>query len=370
MRVVMLGTRGFPNVQGGVEKHCEGLSVSLVKLGCEVIVFTRAPYVDKHIKEFQGVKLVTLPALKHKYFENLSHTFIGIFVSLRYKPDILHLQAVGSALLTPLARLLGIKVILTSHGSNYKHLKWGTFAKLFLRLSEFLGITFANEVIAISRTVADEIKGKYNRDADVIPNGVFIPQTTTGERTLEKYSLEKNKYILAVGRFVPEKGFHILIDVFNRADLDGFKLVIAGEADHKDAYSMELKESGLKNKNIIMPGFLAGEPLQELYSHAALFVLPSFYEGLPIVLLEALSYGLSCIASDIPGNRDVKLAKERFFNPGDGLTLSKKLKEFATRPLTENEKEEQMRRTVEEYDWETIAQKTLEVYDRIINRCS
>ena len=360
MRVVILGTRGFPNVQGGVEKHCECLSVNLVKLGCEVIVFTRKPYVDKSIRVFQGVKLVALPALKHKFLENFLHTFLGIFASLRYKHDILHLQAVGSALLTPLARVLGRKVILTTHGSNYKHLKWGRFAKLVLRVSEFLGIIFANEVIAITETIDDEIKQKYNRKVTVIPNGVIIPEIATSENTLKKYNLEKNRYILSVGRFVPEKGFHTLIDAFNRADLDCFKLVLVGDADHEDKYSVGLKKAGTTNRNII------GEPLNELYSYSRLFVLPSYYEGLPLTLLEAQSYGLSCVASDIPANRNIRLAENRFFRPGDVKTLSEKLKEFTKIAFTAEERTEQIRRTAEDYDWVTVAKETFEVYKRAL----
>lgn len=367
MRVIIVGTRGFPNVQGGLEKHCECLSVNLVKLGCDVTVFTRKPYVDVSLKNFQGVKLVALPAFRHKLFENFFHTLLCIFVSLKYKKDIIHFQAIGSALLVPLARLFGMKVVLTSHGSNYQHLKWGTFAKSVLKLSEFLGVTFANKVIAISRTIADEIQEKYNRDATVIPNGVYIPHVTGDKNILNKYGLQEKKYILAVGRFVPEKGFHDLIEAFNRVSLNDLKLVIVGDADHKDAYSMRLKEIGVKNKDIIMPGFLRGEVLQELYSHAALFVLPSYYEGFPIALLEALGSGLSCLVSDIPGNRNIDLAGEKFFTPGDSGMLSELLKEFSQKPLGEEEKKEQINTLAAKFDWENIARQTIAVYSKTVS---
>jgi glycosyltransferase involved in cell wall biosynthesis len=322
------------------------------------------------MKTFQGVTLHALPAFRHKFCENILHTLLGTLVSLKYKTDILHFQAVGSALLIPLARLLGMKVVFTSHGSEYERRKWGTFAKLVLKLSEFIGITFANEVIAISRNIADEIKEKYDRNTTVIPNGVYIPRIARGENNLKKYNLGKKKYVLSVGRFVPEKGFHTLINAFNMAALDGFKLVIAGDADHQDTYSCGLKKSVLKNENIILPGFVTGEALQELFSYAALFVLPSYYEGLSIVLLEALSYGLSCIASDIPANRNMNLAEERFFKPGDERMLSEMLKRYVPKPLSEEEKEKQINTLAAKYDWESIAQKTLAVYDEVINLCS
>ena len=374
MRVIVLGTRGFPNVQGGVEVHCQNLYSQLVKLGCEIIVFTRKTYVDVSIKDHKGVKLVALPSIRHKSLEAFLHTFIGIFAALRYAPDILHIHGIGPSLYTPLARILGIKVVITSHGSNYKHLKWGKFAKIILRIGEFLGVFYANEVIVISKNIADEIKKKYNRDVTVIPNGVTIPKILHTENALRKYNLEKGKFLLAVGRFVPEKGFHDLIEAFNQLSTlnsklrtTNWKLVIVGRADHEDKYSLNLKEKAGKNNNIILTGFLTGEPLQELYSHAGLFVLPSYYEGLPIVLLEAMSYGLSCIASDIPANRNVELSENRFFRLGDIIELNTKIHEFIDRPLNDEEKRRQINLIAERYDWEKIAEKTMEVY-RIIKR--
>lgn len=368
MRVILIGTRGFPNVQGGVEKHCESLSVGLVANGCEVIVFTRRPYVDRDIKEFQGVKLVSLPAPKNKFFENILHTFLGILVSLRHKPEILHFQAVGSALLIPLARIMRLRVVFTTHGSNYRHLKWNTFAKLVLRFSEYLGVTFAHEVIAISQTIAQELKENYHRDAVIIPNGVPVSQIVSTQNVLQNYGLKKDRYILSVGRLVPEKGFHNLIRAFNMAGLKGYKLVIAGDADHEDTYSRNLKKSALENKDIVLTGFITTKNLQELYSHAALFVLPSYYEGMPISLLEALSYGIQCIASDIPGNRSLNLAEGQYFMAGDEMDICKRLKEFLSKPLTEKQKKDQIEKTTGEYSWDVIAQRTFCIYTRLLKR--
>jgi len=172
LRVVILGTRGFPNVQGGVEKHCEFLSTHLAKQGCDVIVITRRPYVDETITEFMGVRLVAAPTIRHKALEAFLHTMIGVFTALRYRPDILHIQAIGPGLFVPLAKLLGMKVVLTSHGSNYRHLKWGRFAKLVFRLGEFasertLGLRCSKAAKHIKREIAGKMKieGKRMRVA-------------------------------------------------------------------------------------------------------------------------------------------------------------------------------------------------------------
>jgi len=369
MRTIILGTRGFPNVQGGVEKHCECLSINLVRLGCEVIVLTRKPYVDKEISEYKGVKLIPIPAFRQKALEAFLHTLIGVFVALRYKPDILHTHAIGPALFIPLAKLLGMKVVLTSHGSNYKHLKWGKFAKLVLKLGEFLGIRFSEKVITVSTCIAEEIKNRYNRDPITIPNGVIVRECSKSTNEISKYGLLKGKYILAVGRFVPDKGFDVLIHAFNRLRLHGWKLLIAGQADHQDQYTLELKQIAEQNENIILPGYMSSEKLHELYSHAGLYVLPSYYEGLPISLLEAMSYGLSCIASDIPGNRSVGLSEDRFFEAGNTADLAAKTAKYANETLSPRERRKQIHIIAEKYDWQKIAATTLAVYQKVLLRC-
>jgi len=181
-------------------------------------------------------------------------------------------------------------------------------------------------------------------------------------QALLDYELTKGRYILSVGRLVPEKGFEILIDSFQKSNLADWKLVLVGQADHEDAYSLNLLKKAEKNNSIILTGFLTGQPLRELYCHAGLFVLPSFYEGLPIALLEALSHGLSCIASDIKGNRNIELNADRFFKAGDAKDLSVKLNKYVKEPLSEIDRKQQISYIAEQYDWNVIARRTVAVY--------
>lgn len=378
-KIAVLGTRGFPNVQGGIETHCDNLYPQLIKRNCEVVVFTRKPYVNLNISQYKGVRLIPLSCPKNKFIEAFYHTFIGVFAARKYSPDILHIHAIGPSLMAPIARLLGLKVVITHHGPDYERKKWGKLPKMVLKFGERLGCKWANGIIAISKTIAEQVKNKYERAVTVIPNGVIIPEIIQSNTTLEKYGLITGKYILSVGRIVPEKGFHDLIVAFNlfqtlnselqtlnsHPSTDNWKLVIIGKADHEDKYSLGLKEKASLNSNIILTGFLTGEPLQELYSHAGLFALPSYYEGLPIVLLEALSYGLSCIASDIPANREVGMEDDSYFCAGDTETLVSKIKEFIHKPKSVEEKMSQRNRIAEKYDWEKIADKTLEVYTSV-----
>ncbi|HDH11969.1 MAG TPA: glycosyltransferase family 1 protein [Nitrospirae bacterium] len=369
IKIAVLGTRGFPDVQGGIEAHCENLYPYLVQKGCEVTVFTRRPYVNPGINSFQGINLISLSCPRNRFLEAIVHTFKGVLAARRISPDILHIHGIGPSLFAPFARALGMKVVVTHHGPDYKRKKWSPPAKTFLKFCERMGMTFANEIIAIAGNISDDIRQKFGRDTAIIPNGVEIPFPADTEETLQKYGLKKKRYILAVGRFVPEKGFHDLIEAFIRLQVEGrkseaekWKLAIVGSADHEDKYSLDLKATADKYNDIVLTGFLTGRSLQELYSHAGIFVLPSYFEGLPIVLLEAMSYGLSCIAGDIPANRCVELDDGRYFPAGDINTLTQRLKEFINKPLSGEEKKKQTGVIAERYNWEKIADRTLRVY--------
>ncbi len=366
MKIAVVGTRGFPGVQGGVERHCEHLYARLAEKGCDVTVFTRKPYVTPDLHAYKGMSLVCVSCPKNKYLETIVHTFKCVLRARKLKPDILHIHAIGPSVFTPLARVFGMKVVVTTQGPDYERIKWNPAAKLFLKFCERIGIGFSNEVIAVSESIAEEIKLRYNRDVAVIPNGVEVSAVADSDDTLKKLGVKRNRYILAVGRLVPEKGFDYLIDAFSELQSDVWKLVIVGSADHEDKYSLNLREKAEKNNKIILTGFLTGLPLHELYTHAGLFVLPSCYEGLPIVLLEAMSYGLSCIASDIPANKNIEINKDRYFEAGDVKSLASKIKEFIKKPLDEYNRGRQIDMIDEKYNWNRIVNDTLKVYERII----
>lgn len=251
----------------------------------------------------------------------------------RLKADIVHLHAVGPALLTPLARLLGMKVVFTHHGPDYDRDKWGMAAKTALRLGEAAGTLFANEVIVISHVIDDMLIRKYGRkDCHVIYNGVPSPDITDYPEYFGELGIEQGKYIFAMCRFVPEKNLHHLIEAFSRTEHRECKLVIAGDSDFEDDYSASLKKYA-REQGVVLPGFIKGRKLHALLSHARCFVLPSSHEGLPIALLEAMSYRLPVIVSDIPANLEVGLGQEFYFPLGDRRALARKLQEIWT-PLT------------------------------------
>ena len=362
MKVTVLGTRGFPNIQGGVESHCHNLYSRLSKRGCKIIVLSRQPYTSPDVINCEGVRLLPLACPKNKYTEAFSHTLRGVLLARRIRPDIVHFHAIGPSLFVPLARLLGMKVVMTHHGPDYRRAKWGWLAKTVLKLGERLGCKYANQVIAISSGVKTQIKKKFGKNAHLIPNGIALPERSKESIHIKSLGLTRSKYILAVARFVPEKGLHNLISAFSNLQTN-WKLVIAGDADHETAYSRQLKSQAADNSNVVLTGFIQGEALNEIYSHAALFVLPSYYEGLPIALLEALSYGLSVLVSDIAPNKEVGLDENRYFPVGNEEALTKKLDDQIRKgTLSKEEQAKQIEMVRQRYNWDNIAEQVLQVY--------
>jgi len=364
MKVFVLGTRGFPNVQGGVEKHCQELYPRLVKLGYAVTVFTRASYIprDKRIDEWKGVNFIHLHFPKSKFFEAIIHTFFSLLIAVIKRPDILHIHAIGPSIFTPLAKLFRLKVVITHHGFDYRRQKWGGLAKCVLKLGESLGIKFADKIIIISKTTKILLENKYKRkDLEFIPNGVELLVYVPAGETLSRYGLKPRGYVFAVCRFVPEKGLHDLIEAYRRIKNLELKLVIAGDADHLTAYSQRLKKQA-QEIGVILTGFVSGKPLEELYSNAGLFVLPSYHEGVSIGLLEALSYGLPVLVSNIPQNKEVPLAEYRYFDVGDVGELARKIEDLVEEGISREEKNRQLEFLKKEYDWDKVARKTAEAY--------
>lgn len=368
MKIFVFGTRGFPGVQGGVEKHCEELYPRLSRYGCEITVFARAQYFTKNrTSHWNNIKFIYLWCPLSKGIESFVHTFIANLICVVKQPDIAHFHNMGHAIFIPLARFFGIKTVLSYHSVNYEHQKWSSFAKSILRLGEFLGLKFSNRVIIISKTTKEFLEKKYKKnDLEFIPNGVNLAEIIPAGAALKKYNLKSKRYVFTACRFVPEKGLHDLIAAYHKIDNPDLKLAIAGDADHEDEYSRNLKKSAEGNSSILLTGFLSGKPLQELYSNAALFVLPSYYEGLSIALLEALSYGLPVLVSDIPQNREIPLPDFRYFRVGDIDDLYRKMRELINTGITEEDKKCYRELLEKEYNWDKIAQLTLNVYKSVV----
>lgn len=361
MKIVVTGTRGIPNIMGGVETHCEELFPRIAARGFDVTVIRRTNYVKDDLKVWKGVKLVNIDCPKKKSFEAIIHTFRAINEAKRLGADILHIHAIGPALLVPYAKMLGMKVVFTHHGPDYDRDKWGFAAKTMLKLGERMGCMFADEVIVISDVIRNLIKRKYNRTSHVhlIYNGVSQPETCDYPEYFKELGIEKGKYILGMCRFVPEKNLHHLVEAFVKMkNNSGIKLVLAGDTDFEDDYSRGLKEMARKN-GVVLTGFIKGRKLHSLLTYCRAYCLPSSHEGLPIALLEAMSYGVRVVVSDIPANKEVGLPDGDYFPVGNVEALAERLRAVISEPLRHVDYD------MRKYDWEKIADQVAEVYNEL-----
>lgn len=366
LKAIVLGFRGFPNVQGGVETHVQHLFPILSDLGCEIEAVVRARYMPaEKDRSWSGIRYIRVWAPKSKRLEAIVHTFFGVLVAAVKRPDILHIHAIGPALMAPLARLLGLRVVVTHHGADYERQKWGRFARFVLKMGECCGMRYANGLIAISAGIRNLIKDEYGKESALIPNGVEIPPIVDSTDVIKKFGLEAGRYVLLVSRVVPEKKHFDLIEAFKMANLDGWKLAIVGASDHPDDYTKRVFYTAKQTPCVVCTGFQSGAALAELYSHAGVFALPSSHEGLPIALLEALAYGLPVVASDISANLEVGLPKEHYFALGNVPEMAGRLRQLVGREMTMEEREARRKWVAERYDWQYIAERTLVLYKDI-----
>ncbi|AMJ94151.1 glycosyl transferase [Alteromonas stellipolaris] len=361
MKICAIGLRGIPDVMGGIESHCQQLYPRMVKNGASITVIARSPYVKQKKYTYEGVNVISVWTLKHKFLETFMHTFFAIlYARIFVHPDIIHLHAIGPALFTPLARLLGMKVVVTHHGADYDRQKWSPFAKKVLKLGEYLGVRFSNATLVVGKTLTELLRSryiKYARKVRYVPNGMlpkFLEEVSSSHLPQE-LDIKPQNYILTVGRLVPEKGFHDLIEAYKNSKSTD-KLVIVGDADHIDEYASNL----LKNKsdNIIFAGRRKGEELHALFSYAKVFVLPSYHEGLPIVALEAISAGTPVLLSDIAPNKDIQAHDVSYFEVGNTSQLSEKLNVLDSLNLKLDKGI-----FLSKFDWDIIARETFDAFE-------
>jgi glycosyltransferase involved in cell wall biosynthesis len=364
---MMLGFRGFPGVQGGVESHVENLCPLLRELGCDVEAIVRSRYMPPtRGAEWRGVRYRRVWSPRSKTLEAIVHTLLGVLLAAWTRPDVLHFQAIGSAFWTPLARLFGLRVVFTHHSQNYEWQKWGRIARTVLRLNERLAMRFSNGRIAISEGLRELMQRRYGVEVVRIPNGVLLPMVPDTRVALRLFGLEAGHYFLHVGRLTPEKCHEDLIQAFRIAAVPGWKLAIVGAADSADAYARHVHDLAARTPGVIMTGFQTGSSLAELFAHAGVFVLPSAHEGLPMALLEAMSYGLPVLASDIAANREIGLGEGQYFVQGDSGMLAACMRQAAATPATRVKHEATRSWIAARYSWPAAARATLAVYRSVL----
>ena len=371
MKIAMLGQKRIPSREGGVEIVVKELATRMVKRGHDVTCYNRSGkhVLDKNVKMFnknnyKGVILRKCFTLDKKGLAAVTSSFFGTIKVLFSRNEVVHYHAEGPCAWIWLIKWFTNKrIIVTIHGIDWKRAKWGGFATKFIKFGEKCAVKYANEIIVLSENVKKYFKDTYNRETVFIPNGVNKPKILKANLIKKKYKLNKDDYVLYLGRIVPEKGIHYLIDAYNDSNINK-KLVIAGAASDTDIYYNELREKAKNNKNIIFTGFVQGEMLEELYSNAYIYCLPSDLEGMPLSLLEAMSYGNCCLTSDISECTEVLKDKGVTFKKGNIKDLSLKLKKLCSKKEEVNKyKKESQDYILKRYNWDDVVGKTLNLYN-------
>lgn len=361
----MIGQKGVPATHGGVERHVEELGARLVQLGHEVTVFTRRNYTPRELHEHRGMRLVSLPTIGTKHLDAMVHSKLATLACWGGGYDIVHYHAIGPCLVAPVARLRGRKVVATVHGQDWRRGKWGGLASRILRLGEWMALHVPHATISVSESLAAAYKAGGAKRVVYIPNGISI-DSGDDVAALTDAGVSPGRYVFFAGRLVPEKGCHHLLDAWGSLGAE-MKLVIAGDTSHSDEYVNALRAQA--DESVVFTGYEYGGRLASLFRHCALFVLPSDLEGLPIVLLEALAYGVPVLASDIAPNVEVLGENGTYFAAGDADDLRRALGECVNDLDELADKAVGLRaKAVGDYDWDRIAEETSMLYASLSNR--
>ena len=296
----MLGHKRIPSREGGVEIVVEELSTRMAAEGHAVTCYNRKghhvsgkEFDTNALSEYKGVKLKNVLTIDKKGLAAMTSSFFAAIKSAFGKYDIIHFHAEGPCAMIWIPKLFGKRCVCTIHGLDHQRAKWTGFARKYILFGEKMAVKFADEMIVLSQGVQEYFLQVYGRKTVFIPNGVNMPECKNADLITSEFGLRKDDYILFLGRIVPEKGLRYLVEAFKQVDTHK-KLVIAGGSSDTEDFWNELKDMSQDDERIVFTGFVQGQLLEELYSNAYIYTLPSDLEGMPLSLLEAMSYGNCC----------------------------------------------------------------------------
>lgn len=369
LNIAMLGHKRIPSREGGIEIVVEELATRMVSAGHNVTCYNRRGH---HVSgeefdvatgdNYKGIRLKSVFTLDKKGLAAMTSSFSAAVRVAFGKYDVVHFHAEGPCAMLWLPKLFGKKCIATIHGLDHQRAKWGRFASAYIMLGEKVAVKFADEIIVLSAGVQEYFRATYGRETKFIPNGVNRPRIKKADKITEKFGLEKDDYILFLGRIVPEKGLRYLIEAYKNVDTKK-KLVIAGGTSDTNIFMRELKEMAAGDGRILFTGFVQGQELEELYSNAYIYTLPSDLEGMPLSLLEAMSYGNCCLVSDIAECAEVVEDKAIVFQKSKVEDLKNKLQELCDDAgSVQKYKNDAAEFICGKYDWDSVGERTLKLY--------
>lgn len=373
-RIAMIGHKFIPSRDGGVEVVVSNLAPHLAKTGYDVTCYNRT---DDHArtlrregklpKEYRGVHLIWTPTVNRRGLAAMTSSVIATVMASFRRFDLLHFHTEGPCVMCGLPKLFGKKVVVTIHGLDHMRQKWGRFASAYILQGEKAAVRHADRIIVLSEGVRSYFKEKYGRETVLIHNGIDPAEILPANEITKQFGLAPREYILFLGRLVPEKGIHYLIEAYKQLKTDK-KLVIVGGSSATDDYVRNLYDMAANDPSIIFTGFQMGNVQEELYSNAYLYVLPSDLEGMPLTLLEAMNYGCCCVTSDIGECADVMDGCGFTFPKGNAEALKDTLQDLCDHPEKAEAHREKAKETVAaKYTWEDITALTDGLYRELLD---
>lgn len=369
LNIAMLGHKRIPSREGGIEVVVKELSSRMTQMGHKVTCYNRrghhvsgVQYDRERQKEYKGIRLKYVPTINRRGLAAMTSSVFGALFAALGKYDVVHFHAEGPCAMLWLPKLFGKRCIATVHGLDHQRAKWGKFARTYIMLGEKCAVKYADEIIVLSEENQKYFKETYGRDTRFIPNGVNRPKRQEVQLIKEQFGLTRGGYILYLGRVVPEKGPLYLIRAFKKVHTDK-KLVIAGGASDTDSFLKILQEEATDDDRILFTGFVQGRPLEELYSNAYVYVLPSDLEGMPLSLLEAMSYGNCCVVSDISECTEVVEDKALVFKRGNIDQLAEVLQRLCDDlELVKSYRRISADFICRKYNWDDVVEQTVQLY--------
>lgn len=358
------GFRGIPPKAGaaGSDKFAFELYPRIVKRGHNLIAYCRIYPGDKNVRspEFEGIKLKYFKTVNKAGFDTLVHSAKATFdVIFHNTADVVHLHSGANSIWAMLLRIAGKRVVLSQFAMDWKRDKWPWYGKLFYIFSNYITAYFPNKVVFDNVFTKEYFEKKFKRSFDFIPYGSEVKPPPANIDILDKTGIKPGEYFLFVGRFIPDKGLHLLVEAFEKLKT-GKKLVLIGGSPNPGDYELKIKSTG--DPRIIFPGYVYGDDTNILVKHAYAYIQPSLIEGLSPVILTVMGLGTPLVCSDIVENTFITKDHAVHFNSGDADSLNKKL-QFALNNydrLLENAKLGQVN-VSERFNWETITDQYIEL---------
>nr|CAJ73313.1 similar to capsular polysaccharide biosynthesis glycosyltransferase CapM [Candidatus Kuenenia stuttgartiensis] len=369
LKIAYIGQRGVPPTFGGIERYVDEIVKRLPRDEVETYTYCRRHYVENNFVDY--TKQLFVPSLETKGFEAFSHSFFSAIDSFRHSFDIVHFQALGPSLFSCIPKIKGVKVVVTIHGLDWQRAKWGKGAKAVLKAGDWMAGHTASALISVSKRLKEYYENKYKTDVFFVPIGFSEPKFMEIDEMNRKFGIEPFKYILFLNRLVPEKGIHYLIEAFKGIKRDDFKLVIAGSAFQGDKYVVFIKELAKDDKRIVFTDYVTRDEMHELYSNAYFFALPSELEGMPAVVLEALSHKCPVLISDVEEIMDIVKTENRMYGFAhknkDVGDIRAQIRFLLDHPeLVEEMRQPGYDHVQKEYSWDKAVKMTYDVYKHVI----